>query len=102
MFWKCVLIYIFSKRTDIDAGVAEFAQYFPDLVQKIRDSSRPATEAYNWAKKAFSELERRLGPKFQDLLTEFERGLAEYQRKYSPITARWEPMHYLDGEVEYC
>jgi hypothetical protein len=69
---------------------------------KLERSSKIAQAGYEWAKKNFDEHVQALGPWFQEKVKQFETGLAEFQHDNKGRFFRWEPIHYLDGEMEYC
>ena len=98
--WKLTISEIHSKPTDLDVRKQEFEKYFPELAQKIRFSSKPATEVYNWAKENFDNLVKSLGSDFKTIVQKYESGLRHFQSQH--VSRGWKPMYYRDGQSEYC
>ena len=98
-----VLYYRKCKPTNFDLNVAQFTQYFPHLVDKLRSATVAAKEAYDWAKSEYETHVKTLDAWFPKMVYEFEQGLREYQKQQrAPGSYDWKEIIYRDGRSEYC
>ena len=98
-----VLYYRKCKPTNFDLNAEQFTKYFPHLVNKLKSAMVAANEAYDWAKAEYESHIKTLDPWFPTMVSEFEQGLREYQKKErAPGSYDWKDIMYRDGQSEYC
>ena len=95
------LYYRTCKKSDLKITSEDFQKYFPDLVHTFQRNVMMYEKAYLWARDQFDANINRLGPRFQELVKEFEAGLKLFQDSY-PTSFKWEYVKYVDGFLEDC
>src|SRR5262249_28097035 len=105
MGWDpAALYYIYCKPTTTDVHRSEFSHYFPQFMPKLERSTSVMNDAYLWAKQAFDDHVKKLGPWFSDVVKNFEAGLKRYQDKHRDTERpyQWKYHSYLDNHREDC
>lgn len=102
--WDPSLFYYHScKPYEREITLEAFKKAFPKQYTKLKQGSKPAYEAWQWATMQFDALLKELGDKFQIALREFKIGLEDFRLSNVKRHAlAWEVRRYRDGETDIC